>query len=61
MKSASAGAWPVVRSFRRALAATLICLGLPGFLSAQTLLHRYSFVSDASDSVSAANGTIVIA
>jgi len=28
-------------------------------LSAQTLLHRYSFVSDASDSVGTANGTIV--
>ncbi|MGC9942616.1 MAG: LamG-like jellyroll fold domain-containing protein [Verrucomicrobiota bacterium] len=28
-------------------------------LSAQTLLHRYSFVSDASDSVGGANGVII--
>ena len=32
---------------------------LPCLLSAQTLQHRYSFVSDASDSVGGANGTIV--
>ncbi|MGH8021960.1 MAG: LamG-like jellyroll fold domain-containing protein [Limisphaerales bacterium] len=31
----------------------------PSLLSAQTLQHRYSFVSDASDSVGTANGTIV--
>jgi hypothetical protein len=41
------------------IALTLIFLGLPGMLRAQTLLHRYSFVSDASDSVGTANGTIV--
>ena len=29
------------------------------FVTPQTLLHRYSFVSDASDSVGGANGTIV--
>jgi uncharacterized protein YjdB len=34
-------------------------LALPCWLSAQTLLHRYSFVSDASDSVGSANGTLV--
>ena len=32
---------------------------LPCLLSAQTLQHRYSFVSDASDSVGGANGTLV--
>ncbi|HEX3720343.1 MAG TPA: LamG-like jellyroll fold domain-containing protein [Verrucomicrobiae bacterium] len=39
----------------------LIFLGMPGLLSAQTLEHRYSFISDASDSVggSAWNGTLV--
>ena len=31
-------------------------LALPGSLPGQTLLHRYSFVSDASDSVGGANG-----
>src|SRR6266478_1488973 len=41
------------------IALALIFLALPGSLSAQTLLHRYSFVSDASDSVGGANGTIV--
>jgi uncharacterized protein YjdB len=34
---------------------TLVFLGLPCLLSAQTLEHRYSFVSDASDSVGGAN------
>ena len=38
---------------------TLASLTLPGLLSAQTLQHRYSFVSDASDSVGGANGTVV--
>ncbi len=33
--------------------------GLPGWLPAQTLLHRYSFTRDASDSVGGANGTLV--
>ena len=43
------------------IALTLFCLALPCLLSAQTLLHRYSFVSDASDSVGGAqwNGTLV--
>jgi uncharacterized protein YjdB len=41
------------------IALTLIFLSLPCLLSAQTLEHRYSFVSDATDSVGAANGTIV--
>jgi len=41
------------------IAWTIIFLGLPGMLPAQTLLHRYSFVSDASDSVGSANGTLV--
>jgi uncharacterized protein YjdB len=42
-------------------ALALIFLSLPSSLQAQTLLHRYSFVSDASDSVGGAawNGTIV--
>lgn len=40
---------------------SLSLLALPCLLPAQTLLHRYSFVSDASDSVggSAWNGTVV--
>ena len=42
------------------LIASLACiLAAPCWLSAQTLQHRYSFVSDASDSVGTANGTIV--
>jgi uncharacterized protein YjdB len=40
-------------------ALTALLLALPCLLSAQTLEHRYSFVSDASDSVGGANGTIV--
>src|SRR6267154_1241916 len=41
------------------IALALTFLALPGSLSAQTLLHRYSFTNDASDSVGGANGTIV--
>src|ERR1017187_5768166 len=41
------------------VALTLAFLALPCLLSAQTLQHRYSFVSDASDSVGGANGTLV--
>ncbi len=41
------------------LIAAALPLSLTGALSAQTLLHRYSFASDASDSVGGANGTIV--
>jgi len=41
------------------IASTLCLLAVPSWLSAQTLQHRYSFVSDASDSVGGANGTIV--
>ena len=54
------GQRPVANS-RRSVALTLLLLILPGLLSAQTLLHRYSFVSDASDSVGGAawNGTLV--
>jgi hypothetical protein len=37
--------------FYRWIVLVLIFLGLPSLLPAQTLLHRYSFVSDASDSV----------
>ncbi len=40
-------------------AITLPLLAMPSLMSAQTLLHRYSFVSDASDSVGNANGTLV--
>jgi hypothetical protein len=40
-------------------ALTLIFLSLPCLLQAQTLMHRYSFVSDASDSVGGFNGTLV--
>ena len=38
--------------------ALLLFLSLPGLLPAQTLLHRYSFFSDASDSVGTANGIL---
>ncbi|HXD00946.1 MAG TPA: LamG-like jellyroll fold domain-containing protein [Verrucomicrobiae bacterium] len=41
------------------IALALSVLALPGSLPAQTLLHRYSFISDASDSVGAANGTLI--
>lgn len=41
------------------LGAALALVALPCLLSAQTLQHRYSFVSDASDSVGGANGTII--
>src|SRR5579863_8814125 len=41
------------------IASTLCLLAVPCWLSAQTLQHRYSFVSDASDSVGSANGTVV--
>ncbi len=44
---------------KRLIVPTLTLLALPCLLSAQTLLHRYSFVSDASDSVGTANGTVV--
>ncbi|HWF18281.1 MAG TPA: LamG-like jellyroll fold domain-containing protein, partial [Verrucomicrobiae bacterium] len=37
----------------------MISFAFSGVLSAQTLLHRYSFASDASDSVGTANGHIV--
>jgi uncharacterized protein YjdB len=43
----------------RLIALALIIPGLPCLLTAQTLQHRYSFVSDASDSVGSANGTLV--
>lgn len=44
---------------RYAIGLTLALLVTPFLLPAQTLQHRYSFVSDASDSVGTANGTIV--
>jgi Concanavalin A-like lectin/glucanases superfamily/Bacterial Ig-like domain (group 2)/Immunoglobulin I-set domain len=53
------------RGFARAsnylIALAVWLLFLPGWLSAQTLQHRYSFVSDASDSVGGAswNGSVV--
>ncbi|MGH7954145.1 MAG: LamG-like jellyroll fold domain-containing protein, partial [Limisphaerales bacterium] len=43
---------------KRLIVLTLSFLALPCLLSAQTLLHRYSFVSDASDSIGGANGTL---
>jgi hypothetical protein len=55
-----------LRGFFRAVslplfALAIILFGLPNSLQAQTLLHRYSFISDASDSVGGAawNGTLV--
>lgn len=52
---------PVRAVPKRLIALALSFLTLPSLLSAQTLLHRYSFVSDASDSVGGAawNGTII--
>ncbi|HEY1786512.1 MAG TPA: LamG-like jellyroll fold domain-containing protein [Verrucomicrobiae bacterium] len=44
---------------KRLLASGLALFALPCLLSAQTLQHRYSFVSDASDSVGGANGTVI--
>ena len=41
------------------IALALLFLAFPSLLSAQTLLHRYSFATDASDSVGGANGTLV--
>jgi uncharacterized protein YjdB len=51
-------------AFARALLKPSVALALglfllPCLLSAQTLQHRYSFASDASDSVGTANGTVV--
>ncbi len=45
----------------RAVSLRLLALALilPGLLPAQTLQHRYSFNSDASDSVGGANGTLI--
>jgi uncharacterized repeat protein (TIGR03806 family) len=43
----------------RLIALTLIFLDLPQLLPAQTLQHRYSFTSDASDSVGGAAGTLI--
>jgi len=49
-----------VRAATKALLAVILTLlALPCLLSAQTLQHRYSFVSDASDSVGGANGTVM--
>ncbi len=45
--------------FKRLVALTLVVVALPCLVSAQTLLHRYSFVSNANDSVGDANGTVV--
>ncbi|HKW28536.1 MAG TPA: LamG-like jellyroll fold domain-containing protein [Verrucomicrobiae bacterium] len=48
-------------ALKHLIALTLAFLALPALLSAQTLQHRYSFVSDASDSVGGPtwNGTVV--
>src|SRR5579885_269811 len=63
MKQCRNGTFPrlgAARPAHRWLVASLACiLAVPCWLSAQTLQHRYSFVSDASDSVGTANGTIV--
>jgi uncharacterized protein YjdB len=45
--------------FRSIAAAAALAVALASNAGAQTLLHRYSFVSDASDSVGGANGSIV--
>ncbi len=51
---------PHIQIASKALRAmALSALALPCLLSAQTLQHRYSFVSDASDSVGGVNGSVV--
>ena len=47
------------RTSARVPALLLALAALPGLAPAQTLVHRYSFVSDARDSVGTANGTLV--
>jgi hypothetical protein len=50
------------RAASKAMFAVVLCLfALPCLLSAQNIQHRYSFVSDASDSIggSAWNGSVV--
>ncbi len=64
-KPGASGRFTSYRTFRIAskylIALALSFMALPGLLSAQTLLHRYSFATDASDSVGgpAWNGTAV--
>lgn len=63
MKVARNGRFPklgfVHTASKHLIALTTCLLVLPCVLPAQTLQHRYSFVSDASDSVGGANGTVV--
>jgi hypothetical protein len=49
----------VARALLNYLIAVALPLALPGVISAQTLQHRYSFATDATDSVGGANGTSV--
>jgi mono/diheme cytochrome c family protein len=42
----------------RVVVFNLVLVGLPNLLPAQTLQNRYSFTSDASDSIGGANGTL---
>ncbi len=64
-KPGASGRFPTYRNLRYVskylLALILSFVALPGLLSAQTLLHRYSFATDASDSVGGPtwNGTAV--
>jgi hypothetical protein len=51
--------WPVRAVSLNLVVGIVFMLGLPGLLSAQSLQHRYSFTTDASDSVGGANGTLV--
>ena len=44
---------------KRLLVLALASLALPSLLPAQTLQNRYSFATDATDSVGGANGTVV--
>jgi hypothetical protein len=50
--------WTLHAWRRQLIVLTLVLLGLPCWLPAQTLQHRYSFTSDASDSVGGANGAL---
>src|ERR1700758_336670 len=49
----------LARAVFQYLSAAVIPFSFTRALSAQTLLHRYSFASDVMDSVGGANGTIV--
>ncbi len=48
-----------MRAFRKFLICVCLVPSLDPFAHSQTLIHRYSFISNANDSVGTANGTVV--